>query len=141
MRERHGKRRVKMGNLLRVLNDKGTVPKVEFFVDFESKYLREREGGRERESTNIIMKDCNASYKFYNIYTPSSPSVKFEATASHYHNIIIFCRYGCGTPQHVCDAKSCREAPLCVSIHRESINHHTCTHRHTRLCIRSSNYK
>ena len=36
-----------MGNLLRVLNDKGTVPKVEFFVDFESKYLRER--GRERE--------------------------------------------------------------------------------------------
>ena len=26
-----------MGNLLRVLNDKGTVPKVEFFVDFESK--------------------------------------------------------------------------------------------------------
>jgi len=24
-----------MGNLLRVLNDKGTVPKVEFFVDFE----------------------------------------------------------------------------------------------------------
>ena len=27
-----------MGNLLRVLNDKGTVPRVEFFVDFESKY-------------------------------------------------------------------------------------------------------
>ena len=27
----------KMGNLLRVLNDKGSVPKVEFFVDFESK--------------------------------------------------------------------------------------------------------
>jgi len=26
-----------MGNLLRVLNDKGSVPKVEFFVDFESK--------------------------------------------------------------------------------------------------------
>ena len=49
MRERHGKRRVKMGNLLRVLNDKGTVPKVEFFVDFESKYLRERERGRGRE--------------------------------------------------------------------------------------------
>ena len=49
MRERHGKRRVKMGNLLRVLNDKGTVPKVEFFVDFESKYLREREGEREKD--------------------------------------------------------------------------------------------
>ena len=26
-----------MGNLLRVLNDKGPVPKVDFFVDFESK--------------------------------------------------------------------------------------------------------
>lgn len=25
-----------MGNLLRVLNDKGPVPKVDFFVDFES---------------------------------------------------------------------------------------------------------
>jgi hypothetical protein len=75
-----------MGNLLRVLNDKGTVPKVEFFVDFESKYLRERErdsgGGG---STNIIMKHCNASYKFYNIHTPLLPSVEEEeATASHY---------------------------------------------------------
>ncbi len=27
-----------MGNLLRVLNDKGSVPRVDFFVDFESKY-------------------------------------------------------------------------------------------------------
>lgn len=27
-----------MGNLLRVLNDKGPVPKVDFFVDFESKF-------------------------------------------------------------------------------------------------------
>ena len=26
-----------MGNLLRVLNDKGPVPKIDFFVDFESK--------------------------------------------------------------------------------------------------------
>ena len=26
-----------MGNLLRVLNDKGSTPKVDFFVDFESK--------------------------------------------------------------------------------------------------------
>ena len=28
---------VTMGNLLRVLNDKGAVPRVDFFVDFESK--------------------------------------------------------------------------------------------------------
>ena len=27
---------VAMGNLLRVLNDRGSVPKVDFFVDFES---------------------------------------------------------------------------------------------------------
>ena len=26
-----------MGNLLRVLNDRGSVPKIDFFVDFESK--------------------------------------------------------------------------------------------------------
>ena len=26
-----------MGNLLRVLNDKGHVPRIDFFVDFESK--------------------------------------------------------------------------------------------------------
>lgn len=38
-----------MGNLLRVLNDKGTVPKVEFFVDFESKYLSNEGGERDRE--------------------------------------------------------------------------------------------
>ncbi len=75
-----------MGNLLRVLNDKGTVPKVEFFVDFESKYMRERERGG-GESTNITMKHCNASYKFYNIHTPSLPSAEAAATtASHYHN-------------------------------------------------------
>ena len=29
---------VAMGNLLRVLNDRGSVPRVDFFVDFESKY-------------------------------------------------------------------------------------------------------
>ena len=44
-----------MGNLLRVLNEKGTVPKVEFFVDFESKYQHaykeKRERERERERT------------------------------------------------------------------------------------------
>ena len=28
-----------MGNLLRVLNDKGPVPRVDFYVDFESKLL------------------------------------------------------------------------------------------------------
>ena len=28
-----------MGNLLRVLNDKGPVPKVDFYVDFESKLI------------------------------------------------------------------------------------------------------
>ena len=28
---------ITMGNLLRVLNDRGSVPKVDFFVDFESK--------------------------------------------------------------------------------------------------------
>ena len=30
-----------MGNLLRVLNDKGgAVPKIDFFVDFESKFVK-----------------------------------------------------------------------------------------------------
>ena len=28
-----------MGNLLRVLNDKGPVPKVDFYVDFESVFV------------------------------------------------------------------------------------------------------
>jgi len=28
-----------MGNLLRVLNDKGPVPKIDFFVDFESEFV------------------------------------------------------------------------------------------------------
>lgn len=40
-----------MGNLLRVLNEKGTVPKVEFFVDFESKYQHAYKEMRERERT------------------------------------------------------------------------------------------
>ena len=30
-----------MGNLLRVLNDRGSVPKIDFFVDFESKLVTE----------------------------------------------------------------------------------------------------
>lgn len=34
-----------MGNLLRVLNDKGgTVPKIDFFVDFESEFLFLKKG-------------------------------------------------------------------------------------------------
>ena len=45
-----------MGNLLRVLNDKGAVPKVEFFVDFESKYPeRERERERERKRERFYL--------------------------------------------------------------------------------------
>ena len=32
---------VGMGNLLRVLNDKGSVPKVNLFVDFESELEKE----------------------------------------------------------------------------------------------------
>ena len=32
-----GDRLFAMGNLLRVLNDRGSVPRVDFFVDFESK--------------------------------------------------------------------------------------------------------
>jgi len=50
-----------MGNLLRVLNDKGTAPKVDFFVDFESEFIC--------KCTNCFLKCRKLVFYEYSVYS------------------------------------------------------------------------